>query len=85
MGHKEKEAIINTFVHSNFNYGWHFISKKSQSKVEKIHEGSLKFLSNDYLSSYAELLEKSTSVSMETKRLRTMVYEIFKILNNFKY
>ena len=21
MGHKEKEAMINTFVHSNFNYG----------------------------------------------------------------
>ena len=84
IGHKEK-AIINTFVHSNFNYGcliWHFSSKKSQNKVEKIHERSLKFLSNDYLSSYAELLEKSTSVSMETKRLRTMVYEIFKTLNN---
>ena len=85
MRHKEKEAIINTFVHSNFNYGcliWHFSSKKSQNKVEKIHERSLKFLLNDYLSSYAELLEKSTSVSMETKRLRTMVYEIFKTLNN---
>ena len=37
---------------------------------------------NDYLSSYAELLEKSTSVSMETKRLHTMVYEILKTLNN---
>ena len=72
-------------MHSNFNYGcliWHFSSKKSQNKVEKIHERSLKFLSNDYLSSYAELLEKSTSVSMETKRLRTIVYEIFKTLNN---
>ena len=88
MGHKEKKVIINTFVHSNFNYGcliWHFSSKMSQNKVEKTHEGSLKFLSNDYLSSYAELLENSTSVSMEAKRLRTMVYEIFKILNNFKY
>ena len=48
----------------------------------KIHERSLKFLLNDYLSSYAELLVTSTSVSMETKRLRTMVYEIFKTLNN---
>ena len=47
MGHKEKEAITNTFVHSDFNYGcliWHLISKKSQSKVEKIYEKSLKFL-----------------------------------------
>ena len=72
MGHKEKETMINTFVHSNFNCGClicHFSSKKSQNKVEKIHEKSLKFLSNDYLNSYAELLEKSTSVSMETKRI----------------
>ena len=45
-------------------------------------KGVLKFLSNDYLSSYAELLEKSTSVSIETKRLCMMVYEIFKTLNN---
>ena len=49
MGHTEKEAIINTFVHSNFNYGcliWHFSSKKSQNKVKKIHERSLKFVLN---------------------------------------
>ena len=50
--------------------------------MKKIHEKSQKFLSNNYLSSYAELLEKSTLVSMETKRLRMMVYEIFKTLNN---
>ena len=85
MGHKEKEAMINTFVHSNFNYGcliWHFSSKKSQNEIGKIYERSLKFLSNDYVSSYAELRKKTTSVSMETKRLRRIVYEIFKTLNN---
>ena len=85
MGLKEKEAIINNFVRSNFNYGcliWHFSSKKSQNKIEKIHEMRLTFLSNDYLSTYAELFEKATSVSMETKRVCTMVYEIFKTLNN---
>ena len=84
MGHKEKETI-NTFVLSSFNYDcliWHFSSKKSQNKVEEVDEMSLKFLSNDYLSSYSELLEKSTSVSMETKKLRRIVYEIFKTLNN---
>ena len=38
MDNKEKVAMINTFVHSNFNNGypcWHFSSKKSQRKVEK--------------------------------------------------
>ena len=85
LGHKEKEALISTFVHSNFNYGgliWHFSSKKSKNKVEKSHERSLKSLSNAYLSSYAERLEKFSSVSMETKGLCTIVYEIFKTLNN---
>ena len=74
MNHKEKEAIINTFAHSNFNYGcliWHFSSNMPQNIKEKIHERSLKLLSNDYFSSYAELLEKSSSVSMETKRILT--------------
>ena len=50
MGHKEKEAI-NTFVHSDFNYGClicHSCSKKSPNKVEKIHARSLKFLWNCY-------------------------------------
>ena len=59
MDHEEKEAIINTFVHSSFNYGClicHFSSRKSQNKEEKIHERSQKFLSNDYLSIYPELL-----------------------------
>ena len=38
MGHKEKKAMINTFVRSNFNYGYlisHFSSKKSQNKLGK--------------------------------------------------
>ena len=72
-------------MHSNFNYGcliWHFSSKKFQNKVAKMHETRLKFLLNDYLSCYAELLEKSTSVSMETKGLRPMLCEIFKTLNS---
>ena len=83
IGHKEK-AIINTFVHSNFNYGcliWHFSSKKSQ-KREKYYGWSLKSLLNGCLRSYAEILEKSSSISMETKRLCRMVYEIFKTLKN---
>ena len=83
MGHKE--AMINTFEHLNFNYDClirHVSSKNSQNKMERIHERSLKFLSNDYLNSYAELLEKSTSISVETKRLRRIVYEVLKTLNN---
>ena len=56
MGHKEKEAMINSFVHSkrssdkyffvhsNFSYGPK--SPKLQNKVEKNHERSLKLLTS---------------------------------------
>ena len=85
MGHKRKRSNDKYFVHSNFNCGcliWHFSSQKSQNKIKKIHERSLKFLSNDYVKGYAELFEKSTPVSMETKRLCRIDYEVFETLNN---
>ena len=35
MGHKEKEAMINTFVHSNFkNYGLVFVFGTSSSSLK---------------------------------------------------
>ena len=58
-------------------------SKKDLSKsILNVTGEELTMESNDYLSSYAELLEKSSSVSLETKRLPTRVCEIFKTLNN---
>ena len=60
LGKKEKETIINSFVYSNFMYcplTWHFCSKPSQNKIEKIQYRSLKMLTNDYNSDYKDLLE----------------------------
>ena len=39
LGQKEKEASVNKFVYSNFNYYslvCHFSTKKSTNKIEKI-------------------------------------------------
>ena len=36
MGHKEKEAMINIFVHSNFNYGLAFVFGTSVLRSPKI-------------------------------------------------
>ena len=50
--------------------------------MERIQERCLKLVLNDYTSNYAELLEKSKSVSMETKRLQNILIEVFKTLND---
>ena len=47
LGKEEKETNINSFVYSNFMYcplTWHFCSKSSQNKIEKIQYRSLKML-----------------------------------------
>ena len=85
MGFKEKQVLLNSFIHSNFNFCplvWHFCSSKSLSKIEKIQERALRLLHNDFASDYAELLKKSSKATMEIKHLRCLTLEVFKTVNN---
>ena len=85
LGKKEKDTIINSFLYSNFMYcplTWHFCSKSSQNKIEKIKYRSLKMLTNDYNSDYKDLPEITKTSTMEIKRLRTLALEVFKTVNN---
>ena len=50
MGKSEKEAIINSFILSNFNYCplvWHFSSCESIRLIEKIQKRCLRIILND--------------------------------------
>ena len=85
LGQKEKEISINFFVYSNFNYDpliWHFTTRKGIKKVEKVQERSLKFILNDYDKTYFQLLDISKKPSMGVKRLRILITEISKTLND---
>ena len=84
MGKAEKEAIINSFVLSNFNYCplvWHFSSCESIRKIKKIQKRCLRIVLIDYESDYETLLSNSNKPTMEIRRLRTLAVEIFKALN----
>ena len=55
MGEKKKEIFVSSFVYSIFNYGrlvWHFCSKKSIGKIEKIQERCLRIILDDYEGNY---------------------------------
>jgi hypothetical protein len=48
-----------TFILSNFNFcplSWHFCSEANTNKIEKIQERALRFIYNDYNSTYESLL-----------------------------
>ena len=85
LGQKGKEILINSFLYSNFNYGpliWHLKTRKGVNKIEKVQERSLKFILNDYDKTYFQLLDISKKPSMEVKRLRILITEIFKTLHD---
>ena len=85
IGFKEKQVLIQSFIFSNFNYCplvWMNCSNESMRKIERIQERSLRLLYNDYDSDYNSLLHKAEVSKMEIKRLRTLVIEAFKTLND---
>jgi hypothetical protein len=51
--------------------------------VIKIQERALRFIYNDYNSTYENLLIVSKLPTLKVKRLRTMAIEVYKIFKNF--
>ena len=80
-----KLTIFHTFILSNFNYcplTWHFCSESNSKKLEKIQERALRFVYDDFKSTYEELLNKANIPFLHIKRIRTMAEETFRILND---
>ena len=80
-----KLNIYYSFIMSNFNYCplvWHFCGEVNTKKIEKIQERALRFIYQDYNSSYDTLLDKSKLPSLKVRRLRAIALEAIKILNN---
>ena len=58
---------------------------KSLNKVESLQKRALRFLYEDHVSSYEELLQKAGKETMkvnEIMRLRSLCIEIYKLINN---
>ena len=77
--------LINSYFYSDFNYCplvWMFPSANSLNKVESLQRRALRFLYEDYVSSYEELLQKAGKVTMKVNRLRSLCIEIYKSIND---
>ena len=85
LGFKERKVLVNTFVMSNFNYCslvWNFSSAQLLKKErENLQKRALRFLLNDYESTYEDLLEKSGYPNVNLRRQRTLCIEFDKTLN----
>ena len=83
LGQKEKLLLFRSFILSTFNFCpvvWNFCGVGCIRKIEKIQERALRFLSNDYKSSYSVLLKNTNQKTMLLSRLQVMVTEVYKCL-----
>ena len=74
-----KEALINSYFMSTFNYCpllWMFSSIKSLNRIENLQKRALRFLPDYYEPTYEQLLNKAGRSSMSINRLRTLCVEI---------
>ena len=79
-----KLTIYHSFIMSNFSYcplTWHFCTEQNTKKIERIQERALRFIYDDYRSTYEHLLEQSKLPSLKTRRMRKIALETFKIIN----
>ena len=58
-----------------------FSGAKSLNKVESLQKRALRFLYEDYISSYEELLPKAGKETMKANRIRSLCTEICKSIN----
>ena len=68
-------TIYHSFILSNFNFcplSWHFCSEANTNKIVKIQERALRFIYNDYNSTYENLLIVSKLPTLKVRRLRTI-------------
>ena len=79
-----KVLIYKSFVRSNVVYCpvvWHFCSKTSTDKMERIHYIALRLVYSDFDSSYEDLLKRTSMNTLKLINLLKIALESFKILN----
>ena len=80
-----KTRIFHSFIVSHFNYCpviWHFCSKRKTKMLDKIQERSLRFVFNDKLSSYDDLLKRIKKDPLHVTRLKSILILVYKCINN---
>ena len=85
MNINQRKRIMRAFISSQFGYcpfAWFFCSWKINNRMKRIQERALRIVYKDYVSTFAQLLEKDSSVSIHIRNLQVLEPDIFKARNN---
>ena len=79
--------LCTNIVHDESQFGycpltWMFYIRKANSKINHIHERSLRILYKDNISSFEELLKKDKSFRIHHRKIQSLAIELFKVKNS---
>ena len=85
MSIHKRRMTMKAFIASEFGYCplvWMFHSRKLNSRVNKLHERTLRIVyQQDYASSFTELLEKDNAATIHNRNIQLLATELFKVKN----
>ena len=73
----QKKLLFNSFIKSQFKVIWMFCSRVQNSKINSIHERSLRTIYKDYKNSYSDILDLHGEKSIQ----QYLMIEVYKFLN----
>ena len=76
--------VYKSFISANFSYcpvTWLFCGKVNSAKLEKLQERALRFVYNDQVSTYNDLLLQANVLSLSMYRLRFLAIEVYKCVS----
>ncbi len=82
MDLKQKKIIMHAFMLSQFGYCplvWMLHGRELNSRINKIHERSLRIVYQDNKSSYENLLKRDNSFTMHERNIQTLGIELYKV------
>ena len=86
MNITKRRSLLNTFFMLQFNYcplTWMWHSRAKNNKINRLHERCLRIIYEDKTSTFEQLLEKDSPVSINTRNLCFLAVEMFKVIKGF--
>lgn len=82
---KKLRTLMKSFFNSQFGYCplvWMLHSRTLNTRINKLHERSLRILYKDAHSSFEDLLDKDKSVTIHIRNIQLLATEIYKFQHN---
>ena len=82
MNLSKRKILMNAFFNSQFSYCpliWMCHSRIINKKINRLHERCLRIIYGDKQSSFKELLEKDSSVSIHERKVEILATEMDKV------